>query len=49
VFRLTSLSLDEPMTDPPSWEVSFEPVEGKWIFASIQLSGDNITGDTVDT
>ena len=49
VFRLTSLSLDEPMTDPPNWEVSFEPVDGTWIFASIQLSGDNITGDTVDT
>ncbi len=49
VFRLTSLSLDEPMTDPPNWEVSFEPVDGQWIFASIQLSGDNITGETVDT
>ncbi len=49
VFRLTSLSLDEPITDPPNWEVSFEPVDGKWIFASIQLSGDTITGDTVDT
>ena len=49
VFRLTSLALGAPMTDPPSWEVSFEPVDGKWIFASIQLSGNNITGDTVDT
>jgi hypothetical protein len=49
VFRLTSLSLDEPITDPPNWEVAFEPVDGKWIFARIQLSGDNITGHGVDT
>ncbi|MEO7098734.1 MAG: hypothetical protein ABI162_05190 [Luteolibacter sp.] len=49
VFPLTSLSLDEPMTDPPNCQVSFEPVGGKWIFASIQLCGDIITGDTIDT
>ena len=49
VFRLTSLSLDEPMIDPPNWEVSFEPVGGKWIYASIRLCGDVITGDTIDT
>jgi hypothetical protein len=49
VFYLSSLAMDEPITDPPGWEVSFQPRDGRWIFASIQLTGDMVTGTTCDT
>jgi hypothetical protein len=49
VFYLSSLGLDEPITNPPSWDVSFEPREGFWVFATFQFQGNVIVGTTCDT
>lgn len=48
VFVLTSLALEEPITDPPVWEVSFEPRDGAWIFASVCFEGDAVIATSCD-
>ena len=49
VFYLSALSMDHPFTSPPTWEVSFEPRDGFWIFASFQFQGDTFIDSSCDT
>jgi hypothetical protein len=48
-FVLTSLSLDEPMTQPPAWSVGFESLGSFWVHVDVQLVGDQVTGHSCDT
>lgn len=49
VFVLTSLGMEDPIADPPVWEVSFEPRDGAWIFASVCFEGAAVIATSCDT
>lgn len=47
-FVLTSLGLDEPITDPPNWSVGFESLGSRWIYVEIEFKGDEVVGHVCD-
>jgi hypothetical protein len=48
-FVLTSIGLDEPITDPPTWSVGFESKGKFWVYVEVHLTGDKITSHSCDT
>jgi hypothetical protein len=49
VFVMTSLGLDEPITDPACWSVGFESQDPHWVYVEVALRGDEVTGHVCDT
>jgi hypothetical protein len=47
-FCLSSVGLDEPITDPPRWSVGFESY-GFWVYVEISFVGEKVVGYVCDT
>ncbi len=48
-FLLTSIGLDEPIADPPTWSVGFESRGSFWVYVEVYLTGDKVMGHVCDT
>ncbi len=48
-FLLTSLSMDQPMTTPPSWNVGFESTGKFWVYVDVRVLGAAVVGYSCDT
>ena len=48
-FVLTSLGLDEPIAEPPSWSVGFESSGDFWVYVEVEILGDRVIGHVCDT
>jgi len=49
VLKLSSIGLDEPMTSPPTWDVSFESRQGQWVSFTLVYSGSSLVTSRCDT